>query len=92
MTGASSNVVARDRLARSRHHAQRSARLLGIRGARPGAEEVRTRHTSSAAKIVAEEHWMRYGVTARRKRNRRRVGELAALRKDFASTAAASAP
>ena len=32
-------------------------------------------------KIVAEEHWMRYGVTARRKRNMRRVGELAELRK-----------
>jgi ATP-binding cassette subfamily F protein uup len=31
-------------------------------------------------KIVNEEHWMRYGVTARRKRNMRRVGELAALR------------
>jgi len=31
-------------------------------------------------KIVEEEHWMRYGVTARRKRNMRRVGELAALR------------
>ena len=31
-------------------------------------------------KIVDEEHWMRYGVTARRKRNMRRVGELAALR------------
>jgi ATP-binding cassette subfamily F protein uup len=30
--------------------------------------------------IVREEHWMRYGVTARRKRNVRRVGELAALR------------
>jgi len=34
-------------------------------------------------KIVAEEHWMRYGVTARRKRNMRRVGELADLRKSF---------
>jgi ATP-binding cassette subfamily F protein uup len=33
-----------------------------------------------ARKIVAEEHWMRYGVTARRKRNMRRVGELKALR------------
>ena len=33
-------------------------------------------------KIVAEEHWMRYGVTARRKRNMRRVGELATLRQD----------
>ncbi|MDO9712082.1 ABC-F family ATP-binding cassette domain-containing protein [Paracraurococcus lichenis] len=31
-------------------------------------------------RIVREEHWMRYGVTARRKRNMRRVGELAALR------------
>jgi ATP-binding cassette subfamily F protein uup len=31
-------------------------------------------------KIVREEHWLRYGVTARRKRNMRRVGELAALR------------
>lgn len=31
-------------------------------------------------KIVAEEHWMRFGVTARRKRNMRRVGQLQALR------------
>ncbi len=31
-------------------------------------------------KIVAEEHWMRYGVTARRKRNVRRVAGLQALR------------
>jgi ATP-binding cassette subfamily F protein uup len=30
--------------------------------------------------IVREEHWLRYGVTARRKRNMRRVGELAQLR------------
>jgi ATP-binding cassette subfamily F protein uup len=33
-------------------------------------------------RIVNEEHWMRYGVTARRKRNMRRVGELADLRRD----------
>ncbi len=33
-------------------------------------------------KIVNEEHWMRYGVTARRKRNMRRVGELADLRRE----------
>jgi ATP-binding cassette subfamily F protein uup len=33
-------------------------------------------------KIVNEEHWMRYGVTARRKRNMRRVGELAELRRE----------
>ena len=34
-------------------------------------------------KIVAEEHWMRYGVTARRKRNMRRVGELRDLRQQL---------
>ena len=31
-------------------------------------------------KIVAEEHWVRYGVTARRKRNVRRMADLQALR------------
>jgi ATP-binding cassette subfamily F protein uup len=31
-------------------------------------------------KIAAEEHWVRYGVTARRKRNVRRMAELQALR------------
>lgn len=31
-------------------------------------------------KIVAEEHWVRYGVTARRKRNVRRMAELQTLR------------
>ncbi|PQA89632.1 ABC-F family ATP-binding cassette domain-containing protein [Hyphococcus luteus] len=34
-------------------------------------------------KIAAEEHWMRYGVTARRKRNMRRVGELKSMRKQL---------
>ena len=43
------------------------------------AEEEREQH-KLARKIAAEEDWMRYGVTARRKRNMRRVGELAALR------------
>src|SRR5690606_22208505 len=33
-----------------------------------------------ARKIVAEEHWVRYGVTARRKRNVRRMDMLAKLR------------
>jgi ATP-binding cassette subfamily F protein uup len=33
--------------------------------------------------IVREEHWLRYGVSARRKRNVRRLGNLHALRKDF---------
>jgi ATP-binding cassette subfamily F protein uup len=32
-------------------------------------------------KIVAEEHWVRYGVTARRKRNVRRMAGLEALRR-----------
>ncbi|MCB1377070.1 MAG: ATP-binding cassette domain-containing protein [Alphaproteobacteria bacterium] len=35
-----------------------------------------------AQRIATEEHWMRYGVTARRKRNMRRVELLAKLRKD----------
>jgi ABC transport system ATP-binding/permease protein len=33
-----------------------------------------------ARQIAREEDWMRYGVTARRKRNMRRVGELKALK------------
>lgn len=33
-----------------------------------------------ARKIVAEEHWVRYGVTARRKRNQKRMRDLQALR------------
>ena len=32
-------------------------------------------------KIAAEEHWVRYGVSGRRKRNMRRMGELAELRR-----------
>ena len=43
------------------------------------AEEEREQHKLDR-KIVAEEHWMRYGVTARRKRNMRRVGLLQTLR------------
>ncbi|HEU5016405.1 MAG TPA: ABC-F family ATP-binding cassette domain-containing protein [Pseudolabrys sp.] len=43
------------------------------------AEEEREQHKLDR-KIAAEEHWMRYGVTARRKRNMRRMGELRALR------------
>ena len=46
-------------------------------------EEEEREHHKLGRKIFAEEHWMRYGVTARRKRNMRRVGELAALRRDF---------
>ena len=43
------------------------------------AEEESAQHKLDR-KIVAEEHWMRYGVTGRRKRNMRRVGHLQALR------------
>jgi ATP-binding cassette subfamily F protein uup len=43
------------------------------------AEEERDQHKLDR-KIVAEEHWMRYGVTGRRKRNMRRVDQLQALR------------
>jgi ABC transport system ATP-binding/permease protein len=45
-------------------------------------EEERDQH-KLGRRIVAEEHWMRYGVTARRKRNMRRVEQLADLRKRF---------
>src|ERR1700677_1189866 len=45
-------------------------------------EEEAERHKLDR-KIAAEEHWMRYGVTARRKRNMRRVGELAGLRDEL---------
>lgn len=37
-----------------------------------------------ARKIVAEEHWVRYGVSARRKRNMRRLGELGTMRQELA--------
>jgi ATP-binding cassette subfamily F protein uup len=65
------------------------------------AEEEREQHKLDR-KIVAEEHWMRYGVTGRRKRNMRRVGHLQALREqrrsyrasagDAAITAGSAAP
>ncbi len=42
-------------------------------------EEERDRHKLDR-KIAMEEDWVRYGVTARRKRNVRRMGELAGLR------------
>ncbi len=45
-------------------------------------EEEREQH-KLGRQILREEHWMRYGVTARRKRNMRRVGELQSLRERF---------
>ncbi len=44
-------------------------------------QEERDRHKLDR-KIEAEEHWLRYGVTARRKRNVRRLGDLQSLRKE----------
>jgi ABC transport system ATP-binding/permease protein len=43
------------------------------------AEEEREQHKLDR-KIVEEEHWLRYGVSARRKRNVKRLGNLRALR------------
>ena len=53
------------------------------------AEEEREQHKLDR-KIVAEDHWMRYGVTGRRKRNMRRVGQLQALREQRRSYRAAA--
>jgi ATP-binding cassette subfamily F protein uup len=52
-------------------------------------EEERDQHKLDR-KIVAEEHWLRYGVTGRRKRNMRRVGQLSALREQRRSYRAAA--
>ncbi|HLX99844.1 MAG TPA: ATP-binding cassette domain-containing protein, partial [Roseiarcus sp.] len=45
-------------------------------------EEEETERHKLDRRIASEEHWMRYGVTARRKRNMRRVDELADLRRE----------
>lgn len=45
-------------------------------------EEERDQH-KLGRQIVREEHWLRYGVTARRKRNMRRLGELQSMRQRF---------
>jgi ATP-binding cassette subfamily F protein uup len=53
------------------------------------AEEERDQHKLDR-KIVAEEHWLRYGVSGRRKRNVKRLGNLFALRdqrRDYRGTA-----
>src|SRR3984885_9054607 len=65
------------------------------------AEEERDQHKLDR-KIVAEEHWLRCGVTGRRKRNMRRVGQLQTLREqrrtyratagDVAITSGSAAP
>jgi ATP-binding cassette subfamily F protein uup len=45
-------------------------------------EEEKEQH-KLGRQIVREEHWLRYGVTARRKRNMRRLGELHSMRARF---------
>ena len=53
------------------------------------AEEEREQHKLDR-KIVDEEHWLRYGVSGRRKRNVKRLGNLHALRqqrRDYRGTA-----
>ena len=45
------------------------------------AEEVEQHKLGKA--IEREEHWLRYGVTARRKRNMRRLGELQSMRATY---------
>ncbi|QKV20108.1 ABC-F family ATP-binding cassette domain-containing protein [Oricola thermophila] len=45
-------------------------------------EEEREQH-KIGRKIVREEHWVTHGVSGRRKRNMRRLGELSELRKAF---------
>lgn len=47
-------------------------------------EEEREQH-KLGRQIAREEHWLRYGVTARRKRNMRRLGELQTMRQRFRS-------
>ena len=48
-------------------------------------EEEEREHHKLGRKIAREEDWLRYGVTARRKRNVRRLGELQDLRASFRS-------
>jgi ABC transport system ATP-binding/permease protein len=45
-------------------------------------EEEEINQQKLSQRIATEEHWMRYGVTARRKRNVRRVGLLSTLRSE----------
>ncbi|MFZ1681369.1 MAG: ATP-binding cassette domain-containing protein, partial [Rhizobiaceae bacterium] len=48
-------------------------------------EEEERDHHKLGRQIVREEHWLRYGVTARRKRNMRRLGELKSMRERHAT-------
>lgn len=48
-------------------------------------EEEETEQQKLGRQIVREEHWLRYGVTARRKRNIRRLDDLQKLRQKYRS-------
>ncbi|MEZ5873144.1 MAG: ATP-binding cassette domain-containing protein [Nitratireductor sp.] len=48
-------------------------------------ENEETERHKANRKVVREEHWITHGVSGRRKRNMRRVHELASLRKEIAS-------
>ena len=48
-------------------------------------EEEEAAHHKLGRKIAREEHWIVHGVSGRRKRNMRRMGELAALREAYRS-------
>ncbi|MGF9762842.1 ATP-binding cassette domain-containing protein [Microvirga sp. 0TCS3.31] len=46
-------------------------------------EQEEAEHHKLGRKLVAEADWLRYGVTARRKRNVRRLGNLHAMRRQY---------
>ncbi len=46
-------------------------------------EEEELEHHKLGREIVREEHWLRYGVSARRKRNQRRLKDLRSLRAEY---------
>lgn len=46
-------------------------------------EEEELEHHKLGREIVREEHWLRYGVSARRKRNQRRLKDLHSLRAEY---------
>ncbi|HST95095.1 MAG TPA: ABC-F family ATP-binding cassette domain-containing protein, partial [Microvirga sp.] len=46
-------------------------------------EQEEAEHHKLGRKLVAEADWLRYGVTARRKRNVRRLGNLQAMRQQY---------
>ncbi len=84
MTGASSRISPARRLWLDRGETQRlNEGFASFEAWRDKilAEEEEAQH-KLGRKIADEEHWLRYGVTARRKRNVRRLEGLRALRRE----------